>query len=161
MSAAKQLRLVGAPDLADRPASHDPSRVVFEHWLFMFGKSPNRCKLGPQRRRVINAALALYELEDVLLAIEGCAADEWCAGHNNLGREFTDVEWLLANESRIERFAEVGERLQERAAAQAKARAEQPVAASAEPDDPAAVQAARDALLARRALSRRLSGREE
>ena len=92
----------------------DPTRRVFAHWLEMFGKSPNRCKLGPTRRRAINAALTLYEEDQLLMAIEGASADAWVCGDNEMGRPHDDIEWILRSESSIERYSEVGEEMRER-----------------------------------------------
>lgn len=162
--ASPQLRLVqqmhGAEDALEGLESADPTRRVFAHWLTMLGKSPRRCKLGPTRRQAINAALVLYSEDDLLMAIEGCAADPWCAGDNAQRREYTDIEWILRNESSIERFAEAGERLRQRAAEQLAAqmrRAAQPVptAASVEQEK---VQAA-DARARLKAIADRMSGR--
>lgn len=38
-----------------------PVERIFEHWVFMMGKKPQRCALGPSRRKVVAAALALYD----------------------------------------------------------------------------------------------------
>lgn len=113
-----QLRLVqdaAKPSFGDSTA--DETRKVFDHWLFMFDRNPKRCKLGPQRRQAINAALALYGLETLELAIEGMASDPLDDVRNEGIREaMADLEWLLAKESRIERWATRGEKLRKSAA---------------------------------------------
>lgn len=91
-----------------------PAVRVFEHWVFMLGKNPKRCALGPKRRKVIEAALALYDEETLRLAIDGCAASEWHAGSNDRGTAYDDIELILRDEAHIERFAQAGERLRER-----------------------------------------------
>lgn len=87
---------------------------VFDHWVYMLGKNPRRCALGPTRRKVIDRALGLYDEETLLLAIEGCAASAWHAGANDREREFNDIELILRDEAHIERFAADGEALRER-----------------------------------------------
>ena len=112
-----QLRLVydaPKPSFSDSPA--DDTRKVFDHWLFMFDKNPKRCKLGPQRRQVINAALSLYGLETLELAIEGMASDPLETCTDTMRESMVDLEWILAKESRIERYAARGEKLRESAA---------------------------------------------
>lgn len=135
-----QLRLVQGAPLPQVGTSSDPVRVVFDHWLFILGKSAARCKLGPTRRAAIASALTLYEPDVLLQAIEGMAADPWCGGANRTGQALFDVEWLFAKEDRIERMADAGEAARRRAQqleqqrAELQARPPQPEA----PPDPAA-----------------------
>lgn len=93
----------------------DAARRVFEHWVFMLGKDPRRCALGPTRLKAIRRALGIYDVETLELAIEGCAASRWHAGENDRERAFNDIELILRDEAHVERFAEDGERLRERA----------------------------------------------
>jgi hypothetical protein len=131
---------------------------VFEHWVFMLGKNPRRCALGPERRKVINRALGLYDLETLLLAVEGCSASEFHNGGNDDGRTYTDLELILRDERHIERFAEMGEALRERAAQlRAQQRQADTVPSIAPAVDPAAVAAQREAL---RKLAASLAGRK-
>lgn len=113
-----QLKLIAAADnpttttsAAGNPSA-DPIRRVFDYWCFMAHKSPARTKLGPSRRQAIAAALLLYTEADLELAVEGNLVDEWCMAN---GRH--DIDWLLAGESRVERFIELGERMRDVAAA--------------------------------------------
>jgi len=150
---ALQLKLVKThtPSMDAYSASSDPVARVFGEWLDWFGKSAARCKLGPARRGAIAAALQLYDEGMLVQAIIGAAADEWLAGQEGLG-----IEWILANESRVERFADKGQRIQARAARAAPG----PVAdaAPAELTDEERAQAA-EARQRMRALVNRLSGR--
>lgn len=109
-----QLRLVqtNAVQMTAYSASADPVARIFGEWLDWFGKSAARCRLGPARRQAIAAALQLYDEDMLTQAMVGAAADEWLAQQEGLG-----VEWILANESRVERFADRGQRIQARAAA--------------------------------------------
>ncbi len=140
--------------------AHDQSAAeqVFAHWVWMLGKNPRRTKMGPLRLRIIERALALYDTETLLLAIDGCAASKWHAGGNDREREFTDIELILRDEAHVERFAEEGERLRERAlrtlARQAQQQAEV-VPIQPEPDA-ATILAQREAL---RALAAQMAGR--
>lgn len=131
------------PTRAAPPAAKTARQRVFEHWVFMFGKNPKRCALGPVRQKVIDRALALYggDEEMAMLAIEGAASSEWHAGGNEDGRVYDDIELFLRDEAHIERFAAMGEQLRERAAA-AQAR-ESAVPLAAVPDA-AAAHAARE-----------------
>jgi hypothetical protein len=155
VSSRQQFRLITA-DSAQSIVQQDPTRRIFEHWLFMLGKSPRRCKLGPTRRAAINSMLVLYEEEQLLLAIDGCAADPWCAGDNPQRRECSDIEWILRNESSVERFSEAGERLRIRADRQAEAMAVPP-REDVVAQDPTAKAAALQRL---RGMAARISGRD-
>ena len=92
-----------------------PAQRVFEHWVAMFGKRRALVAFGPKRRRLVESALALYPEATLLLAIDGCAASAWHAGDNDRGKAFNDLELILRDEAHIERFAEDGEALHQRA----------------------------------------------
>lgn len=154
--AIPQLKLVQDAPPGFNPATADDTRRVFEHWLFMFGRSPRRCKLGPTRRTAINTALAIgYDVDTLLLAIEGMAADPLAdASADRIRDAMREIEWLLGREARIERWAERGEAL--RASVQ-----RQHAQADAEPAPVVAVDEAAEAhfreLCRQRAAARRCS----
>lgn len=137
----------------------DPTRRIFGHWLTMFGKSPNRCKMGPTRRAAINAAMTLYDEDQVLMAIEGAASDPWVCGDNPMRRPQDDIEWILRNESSIERFSAVGEQLREHVRVRLVQRATAAAAAPVEDAPPDPLKTAEGIAAMRRAAARR-SGRE-
>lgn len=129
----QQLRLVkDAPTHAITPPSDAIGRV-FDHWLFMFGKSPRMCKLTTARRRLVGAWLTVYDEGVLGLALDGAAADAFIAER---GAQFTSLEWILRDEANIERFAEAGERmhlqLEQAHASEQHARAATPQAVSPE-----------------------------
>lgn len=140
---SNQLRLV-----EDLPAfvqtAQDPTRRVFEHWLFMTSRNPRRCKLGPVRRAAINGALALFDEQTVMIAVDGMASDplEGCTGR--MRDAMREIEWFLATEARIERWAERGDALHQQAAEQEAATARRAAQPAAPPDDPEACAAARE-----------------
>lgn len=136
-----------------RPA--DAVERLFEHWVFMMGKNPKRCALGPARRKLIVQALALYDEETLELAIEGCATSAWHAGENDRGKEFNDIELIFRNEAKVERFAEDGEKLRERAAEESRPKADVvPLLGERESAEQAAARR-----LVMRELAMRISGR--
>lgn len=161
MSAVLQLSMLDGQRARKRPpmATETPEvERIFAHWVFMLGKNPKRCALGPDRRKIISKALALYDAETLELAIEGCAASAWHRGANDRDTEYAGLELILRDEAHIERFAELGERLREQAeadAARAAQRAQQEAEAPAV--DPAAAAAARQRL---RDLAAQLAGRK-
>lgn len=131
-----------------------PVERVFAHWVFMLGKNPRRCALGPTRRRVIERALELYEEDVLCLAVDGNAASAWHAGENDRRTAYNDIELILRNEATIERFAEAGERLRQRALRQRQADAQ--AAPDAPQADPALVAEQRERL---RKMAAQLAGR--
>lgn len=147
--ATSQLRLVQDAPPTFNLTTADPVRQVFEHWLFMFGRSPARCKLGPTRRTAISAALAMgYDVDDLLLAVDGLASDPLdMPGRPDdeaarIRESVRELDWLMAREKRIERWMARGETL--------RLMAEQPDA-PAQVDQPAAVAQDAEATAAARA----------
>lgn len=120
MSAA-QLRLAAERRPGFDFNTQDPTRRVFEHWLFMNGRLPYQCKLGPTRRQAIDAAIAIgYDVEQLLLAVEGMAADTLADVDKPRMRDaMREIEWLLGREARIERWMLKGQQLRDAADAPA------------------------------------------
>lgn len=153
--AQPQLKLViDAPATAAAP--QDATRRIFEHWLYMLGRNPRRCKLGPTRRAVINAALTVYDEDTLMLTMEGIAADPLEGKPDSMRAAMRELEWLLASEARIERWADKGEALRRDAdrlqAQPSPAQADAPVV------DPVAAAAQRERLRALAASMRGVHG---
>lgn len=141
-----QLRLV--QEALQPMAEHgtDPTRRVFEHWVSMLGRSIRRCKLGPTRRAAINAALLLYSVDELMLAVEGMASDPMEGVADEAAESMRELEWFLAREARVERWMARGEKLRASAERQAE-RERQPAAAQPQaPVDPQALQQQHDRL---------------
>lgn len=128
-----------------------PVEAVFEHWIVMHGLNRNRCALGPARRKAVERALALYDVDTLMLAVEGCASSRWHAGDNDRGRAYNDLSLILRDEEHVERFAQMGEALREAVARAGRAAPVIPIA----PSDPAAVLAQRAELAA---MAKRIRG---
>ena len=154
--ALPQLKLVNEKHAGFDFGTRDATRRVFEHWLYMSGRSPLRCKLGPQRRQVIDAALAIgYSPDQLMQAIEGMAADPLGDVDKPRMRDaMREIEWLLAREARIERWAEAGARLRERVSGGALDQCVDD--AASRPMDTAALQAEEQARSALRERARRM-----
>lgn len=153
MSARPQLKLV-TEAVQQNSAPMDPTRRVFDHWVAMNGRMVARCKLGPTRRQAINAWLTVYDEDQLLAAIEGMAADPLEGCNPGQRAAMRELEWLLASESRIERWSELGFTLRDELAA-ADRRCAAPVVADEPVVDPAEAAAARARLVA---LARRRRG---
>lgn len=152
-----QLRLV--TNEQGRPSARNagPSERVFAHWVWMMGKNPLRARLDITRRGVLAKALALYDEETLMLAIDGCAGSAWHAGENDRGRPFNDIELILRNAQHVERFVEMGEQLRREIGLQQAAEARASAAPAA--DDPVSAVEAEAARQALRAFAMRKSGR--
>lgn len=156
--AAPQLRLIGAKQthagsIEQLTGSTDPTQRIFGHWLVMLGRSAAQCKLGPTRRRAIDAALTLYDEDTLCLAIEGvaCPMPDCPEGAREAMRALV---WLFSTEDRVERFAAVGRALRAHAHRREQARQERLGDGSMNGADPAAAQAARQRLAAMAAAMR-------
>lgn len=145
----RRLRLVadddaGAGESAAEQRERSPVERVFDHWVFMLGKNPKVCALGPKRRQAIDRALRLYDEGVLLLAIEGCAASAWHNGDNDRDRAFNDIELILRDEAHVERFAADGEQLRALAARRAERERQRLAAAQAPAMQADTVQADED-----------------
>ena len=141
--ATPQLKLViEAP--AHPAAPQDAARRIFEHWAFMLGRSLRRCKLGPIRKAAINAALTVYDEDTLLLTVEGIAAEQFEGKPESMRDAMRELEWLLASEARIERWADKGEALRREAQRLMAAQLAPTPDDAAALADPMAVAAARE-----------------
>ena len=157
---ATQLRLVTEPPPShDADVDTDPTRAVFEHWVFMLGRQAARCKLGPTRRAAINGALTLYTAGDLMLAIEGLASEAFEGATQHMADAMREIEWLLKTEARVERFIRQGEQLREAAARmeeRARQRAAMPQPMVDETDQAAQAEAAQQARTRLQVLAARM-----
>lgn len=98
----------------------------------MFGRHPGRTKLDAERRQAINAALELYGLDDVMLAVEGMAAAPLGDKPKSMRDAMCEITWFLASARRVERCLEYGDQLRALAVQQRDVAAQHAVVA--EPD---------------------------
>ena len=83
--------------------SVSPVVQVFRAWATSTGRS-GRTLLDDKRQRLIVRALAAYELEDVLDAVDGWRFDAHHRGENDRGRPYNDLGLILRDPEHIERF---------------------------------------------------------
>lgn len=159
---AKQLKLVSQGSnsqlwaIPAAGAAQDPARQVFEHWVYMLGKNPNRTKMGPGRRQAVQAALGLYGLEMLLQAVDGMAAENMEGKPDTMVAAMQDFEWLFAHERRVELYADKGLALQQQLAAREREAQAAPKVVSLEPEPTPEELAAHKARL--RDLARQMRG---
>lgn len=80
----------------------DDEFQVFEHWRVRC-RHPG-AKATPERKRLIAKQLKLYSVEELMQAIDGCAASEWHQGVNERHRRYDSLELILRDAKRIEEF---------------------------------------------------------
>lgn len=130
----------------------DPVRQVFDHWVLLNDKNPLRCKLAPDRRQVIAAALSVYDIDTVLLAVEGMASAQLSHLPESQQAAMRDLEWFLPRSRFFDRAVELGERVRAQLAA---GPVQQPAGAQPRtPEQQAEWEAARQRLLTRVRASR-------
>lgn len=83
--------------------SLSPIEQVFHAWLTSTERT-DRTLLDEKRRRLIQAALKHYPLEDVLDAVDGWRFDAHHRGDNDRRRPYNDLELLLRDAKHIEQF---------------------------------------------------------
>lgn len=77
---------------------------VFDYWRLKM-TSP-RSKLDEPRRKVIIKALKHYEVEDLKLAIQGCANSPFHMGVNEQKTKYNGLDLILRNAEKIDGFIE-------------------------------------------------------
>ena len=82
---------------------------VFEHWKTIMGHE--RARLDMARARVIKQRFRDgYTLEDLCLAIDGCAASAFHMGENDRGQVYDSVTLILRDADHVDKFIRAGER---------------------------------------------------
>lgn len=83
---------------------------VFEHWKIVL--QHDRARLDTKRTRMISSALAWgYSVEDLQLAIEGCAGSPFHMGDNDRNTIYDGLDLILRDADKIDRFMASGEQL--------------------------------------------------
>lgn len=101
-SSSFSLALVPASQAVPQAA---PVDRVFAAWQESAGKP--RAKLDPKRRKVIQAALRQYPLDDVLDAVRGWRHSPHHRGENDRRTVYNDLSLLLRDAARIEQFRDL------------------------------------------------------
>lgn len=91
---------VPEPEVVDPEAAD--IQEIFEFWKETM-HTP-RSKLDDLRKRRIRAALKKYSKSDICAAIIGCSQTPHNMGHNETGERYDDIELILRNASKIEKF---------------------------------------------------------
>lgn len=95
-------RFNGAQDRLQRGAVQQ----VFDAWIAATGKTA-ATKLDDKRRRIITRALKSHGLDDCLDAVRGWRHSPHHRGENDTGTVYNDLELLLRDAARIEKFRDL------------------------------------------------------
>lgn len=92
----------------NRPKELSPSALVgqevFDHWKAVMNKN-NSARLNKARANKIKARIKEgYSVDDMKLAIDGCANTPHNMGQNDRGELFNDLELICRDGSNLERF---------------------------------------------------------
>lgn len=82
--------------------------TVFEMWKQVMKKNSN-VKLDTVRARNIGAAIYDYGIDGCYKAIKGCALSDFHMGRNANNTKYNDIELILRDATKIERFIEIAE----------------------------------------------------
>ena len=86
----------------ERPPSEDVSRI-FSYWQSALNHPT--AKLTAERKRKVEARLKEgYSVEQIIQAIDGCAASPFHRGQNDTGQVWDDLELICRNGSKLESF---------------------------------------------------------
>lgn len=81
---------------------------VFEYWKERMGHE--RARMDAARLKVIRARLADgYEVADLCLAIDGCAASAFHMGENDRGQRYDSITLILRDADHVDKFVRAGE----------------------------------------------------
>ena len=78
---------------------------VFDHWVSVMNKCPNRSKLSAKRKALIMQRIKDgYTLDDMFDAITGCAKSRFHMGDNSGGTLYNSLELILKDGGKLEQF---------------------------------------------------------
>ncbi len=89
------------PDSDPRPTR------VFDHWRKVMGKTNARTVFNEKRKEAVARALKTWREEELLQAIDGCAASPFHMGENEDSKRYDDLELICRDDARIEKFIEM------------------------------------------------------
>lgn len=82
---------------------------IFEFWKGLLSNA--RSRLDANRKKKINERLRDgYSVEDVKLAIIGCALSEWHRGANDRHTRYQDIELICRDANHLDKFLEIADR---------------------------------------------------
>jgi hypothetical protein len=93
------------------PVADAPSEAVLEVWNYWIEtlreRSANKVVLSDKRRKKIEKAIKMYDVETCKKAIRGCASSDFHMGRNGSGTKYDDIELILRDPEKIEKFRDM------------------------------------------------------
>ena len=77
--------------------------TIFNFWKDTFNKN-NKSKLDDTRKKKIAAAIKAHGIDTCKEAILGCSLSPWHTGQNPGNKQYTDLELIFRNATKIEQF---------------------------------------------------------
>lgn len=94
----------------------DSVAEVFAHWKFLMGH--DRARMDLKRAQVIRDRLRDgYTVEDLFLAIEGCASSAFHMGENDRRQVYDSITLILRDADHVDKFISMGELARKKIAA--------------------------------------------
>jgi len=89
--------------------SNGDIKKIFDHYVERFNRSPNQYKLSPTRYQKIQRRLKDFNVEQILLAIDHAADDDFYSGNND--REWVaDLDYMTRSYEIMERLVNLAPR---------------------------------------------------
>lgn len=108
--------------LSEQKRPGDEIREVFDYWREVMAHP--RARLDASRSRTVRAMLETgYTVDDLKLAIDGCAGSEWHRGHNDRQTVYDSLGLICRDADHVDKFMGLGERLHNRVRARLEERA--------------------------------------
>jgi len=80
-------------------------RVIFDYWCLVMNKNGS-AKLTPKRKKCVTDRLKQgYSVEQIKLAIDGCARSDHHSGKNQSGTVYDDLELICRSGEKVEQFS--------------------------------------------------------
>lgn len=81
---------------------HENVSDIFIYWQSKLGH-PTATLTNLRKRRILQC-LKTHSLEQIKLAIDGCAGSPWHRGENDRGETYDDIELICRNDTKLEGF---------------------------------------------------------
>lgn len=84
------------------------TEALFEHWKAVMGHT--RARMDLARKKIIQARIGDgYTQEDLMMAIDGCAASAFHMGENDRGQRYDSLTLIFRDADHVDKFIRAGE----------------------------------------------------
>lgn len=97
-----------------KPQKSTDQRIVWDHWLKIFGdKHPRMRNLTQENRSIIGARLKTFKVEDLNLVIDYIPHDDFWMGKNDRNQPYYFIQNIFRNDNRVWSLLSKAENLSE------------------------------------------------